>query len=306
MPDSLLLLHALIIRGSEPDCSATVKLGSVQKTALYIPTRSDKLGLQVEVRSVLLDRRTEFQRVQIVDTLTLGRVLLLDGHVQLSELDEHAYHESLVHVPLLSTSEPKRALVVGGGDGGVIREICRHKTIEHIDIVEIDKGVIDACLEAMPFISNGAFDDPRVHLHVGDAFAFVREASQPYDLIVVDCTDVYEDEDEALSQDLFTPEFYADLKRLLAPGGFVVSQADNLVFCPYSTRGAVDKFARVFANTGTYWCMVPSFGGFSGFVWGGDTATIRATFSGEQLGLRYLDETTYALALRDVPFSSEF
>ena len=193
MPNALLLLHIRIIRGSEAVCSSTVKLEAV----LYIPTRSDKLGLQVDVRATLLDRQTEFQRVQVVDTLALGRVLLLDGHVQLSEIDEHAYHESLVHVPLLSVPGARRALVVGGGDGGVIREICRHRSIEHIDFVEIDQGVIEACLEAMPFVSGGAFDDPRVRLHVGDAITFVREAREPYDLIVVDCTDVYEEEDEA-------------------------------------------------------------------------------------------------------------
>lgn len=273
---------------------------------LYIPTRSDKLGLQVEVRSVVLDVQTEFQRVQVIDTLTLGRVLLLDGHVQLSELDEHAYHESLVHVPLCSAGEARRALVVGGGDGGVIRELCRHRTIEHIDMVEIDPGVIEACRTDMPFVSDGAFDDPRVHLHIGDAFAFVKSAVEPYDLIVVDCTDVYEETEEALSADLFTAEFYADLRRLLAPSGFVVSQADNLVFCPYSTEGAVEKFKSSFANVGTYWCVVPSFGGFSGFVWGSSANAPSATLPPCVDGLRYLNATTYALAMGPVPFSSAF
>jgi spermidine synthase len=173
-------------------------------------------------------------------------------------------------------------------------------------MVEIDQGVIDACLEAMPFVSDGAFDDPRVHLHIGDAFAFVGEASEAYDFIVVDCTDVYEEEDEALSQDLFTPQFYADLKRLLSPKGFIVSQADNLVFCPYSTEGALNKFSSTFANTGQYWCIVPSFGGFSGFVWGSDGATVSQTYSARIEGLRYLDATTYALAMRPVPFQSQF
>lgn len=278
----------------------------VQRTALYIPTRSDKLGLQVEVRSTVVDRQTEFQRVQVVDTTTLGRVLLLDGHVQLSEIDEHAYHESLVHIPLCSVAAPRRALVVGGGDGGVLREVCRHGSIEQVDMVEIDPGVIDVCREAMPFVSAGSFDDRRVRLHIGDAFAFVKAATEPYDLIVVDCTDVYEEEDEALSMDLFTPEFYADLKRLLAPGGFVVSQADNLVFCPYSTDGAVAKFRSVFRNVGTYWCLVPSFGGFSGFVWGSDTAMVSPEYRCDLSGLRYLDETTYSLAMREVPFRSRF
>lgn len=280
----------------------------VQKTALYVPTRSDKLGLQVEVRDVLLDRETEFQRVQVLDTLALGRVLLLDGHVQLSEIDERAYHESLVQIPLLSIEGPKSALVVGGGDGGVARELCSHKGIGHIDLVEIDAGVIEACKSAVPFVSEGAFDDPRVQIHVADAFEFVKEADSPYDLIVVDCTDVYEEEGQALSQDLFTRGFYEDLKRLLSPQGFVVSQADNLVFCPYSTEAAMEKFRAVFPATGCYWCIVPSFGGFSGFVWGSHGAQIATVFDAEKAprGLSYLDAATYALAMRPVPFTSGF
>jgi spermidine synthase len=278
----------------------------VQKTALYIPTRSDKLGLQVEVRETLVDVQTDFQRVQVVDTVALGRVLLLDGHVQLSELDEHAYHESLVQVPLCSVESPTRALVVGGGDGGVLRELCRNRSLSEIVMVEIDEGVIKACREAMPFVSAGAFDDPRVNVQIGDAFDFAKRAQGEYDLIVVDCTDVYEEEDEALSEDLFTPEFYADLRRLLSDKGFVVSQADNLVFCPYSTEAARAKFEGAFDATGSYWCIVPSFGGFSGFVWGSKGASVSATLHNPPTGLRYLDATTYALAMKPVPFSSCF
>jgi spermidine synthase len=123
---------------------------------------------------------------------------------------------------------------------------------------------------------------------------------------VVDCTDVYEEEESALSMDLFTPEFYADLARLLSDKGFVVSQADNLVFCPYSTDAARAKFASAFPVTGSYWCVVPSFGGFSGFVWGSKGSSLSPTLGGVPSGLRYLDATTYALAMRPVPFESRF
>ncbi len=278
----------------------------VRKTALYIPTRSDKLGLQVEVRESVLDVQTEFQRIQVLDTLALGRVLLLDGHVQLSEIDEHAYHESLVQIPLTSVKEPRRALVVGGGDGGVLRELCRHSSLVRIDMVEIDGGVVEACRETIPFVSAGAFDDPRVQVHIEDAFAFVKHSKDSYDLIVVDCTDVYEEENTALSMDLFTREFYEDLRRILSDQGFVVSQADNLVFCRYSTEAALQKFADVFPTTGTYWCIVPSFGGFSGFVWGSNGSTLSPVFGAAPEGLRYLDATTYALAMRPVPFTSDY
>jgi spermidine synthase len=269
---------------------------------MYVPVRSDKLGLQVEVLDTVFSAVSEFQRIEVVETATLGRVLLLDGHVQLSELDEHAYHESLVHVPAMSVPVLRRALVVGGGDGGVVRELCRHPSVQHIDMVEIDATVIEASREAMPSVSGGAFDDPRVHVYIEDAFAFVKNSSARYDLVVVDCTDTYEEEEGELSESLFTREFYEDLRRLLAPGGFVVSQADNLVFCPYSTRDAVRRFSEVFASVGTYWCIVPSFGGFSGFVWGCDGGSLSPVVGNLPEGMRYLDATTYALAMSPVPF----
>jgi spermidine synthase len=162
--------------------------------------------------------------------------------------------------------------------------------------------VIEASKEAMPSVSGGAFDDPRVHLYIEDAFAFVKQADEKYDLVVVDCTDTYEEEEGELSEGLFTREFYEDVRRVLSPGGFVVSQADNLVFCPYSTRDAVRRFSEVFASVGTYWCIVPSFGGFSGFVWGSDGGSLSPAIGDAPAGMRYLDATTYALAMRPVPF----
>jgi len=162
---------------------------------LTIPIRSDKLSLSVQVKSHLSHRQTEFQTIDVYDTEAFGRVLTLDGHIQLTELDERAYHESLVQVPLLSIQNPISALVVGGGDGGVLREICKHSSIQHIDMAEIDSGVVEESKLHLPFVSGGAFEDPRVHLHITDAFAFVKASTRKYDLIVVDSTDVYEEED---------------------------------------------------------------------------------------------------------------
>ena len=111
---------------------------------LTFPIRSDKLTMTASVREQLLHRQTEFQTIDILDTEVFGRVLLLDNHIQLTELDEHAYHEALVQIPLLSMDQPKTALVIGGGDGGVLRELAQHPSIEHVDMVEIDSGVIEA------------------------------------------------------------------------------------------------------------------------------------------------------------------
>ena len=258
------------------------------------------------IKETLHDSQTEFQRVTIVDSEVFGKALLLDGHIQLTDFDERAYHEALVQIPALNLPSVKKALVIGGGDGGVIRELCRHASMERVDMVEIDRGVVEACKAVMPGLSAGAFDDPRVHLHLMDAFKFVKDASEVYDLIVVDSTDTYEEEEGEISEMLWTAEFYSDLLRLLSPDGIVVTQADNHVFCPYSAEEVLDLFGKVFATKGFYYALVPSFGGYSGFVWGSKgrvpSATWQPGFEGK-VELKYLNPTTYNLGFSDLRFS---
>lgn len=261
--------------------------------------------MTVAVREHLLSRKTQFQQIDILDTEVFGRVLLLDNHIQLTELDEHAYHEALVQIPLLSMTEPKSALVIGGGDGGVLRELAKHKTIEHVDMVEIDAGVIEASRECLPGLNDGAFCDPRMHIHVADAFPFVKGAQRKYDLIVADSTDTYEEEDGALSEMLFTDEFYRDCFSTLSDTGILVTQADNLLFCPYSLENIQAMFDRVFPKTGSYQAIIPSFGGFSGYCWaskGGDISPSFPASRAEVLELRYLNEITWKYAFAKLAF----
>lgn len=261
--------------------------------------------MTASVRAHLHHRETEFQTIDIFDTDAFGKVLLLDNHIQLTELDEHAYHEGLVQIPLLSMDQPRSALVIGGGDGGVLRELAKHSSIEHVDMVEIDSGVIEACREHLPSVSDGAFDDPRVHIHVADAFPFVKRASRTYDLIVADSTDTYENEGGALSEMLFTDEFYSDCRRILSDQGILVTQADNLLFCPYSLEGIQSMFARVFPKTGSYHAVIPSFGGFSGYCWASKwTEVVRdyPTENAADIDLRYLNQATWGYAFEKLSF----
>lgn len=261
--------------------------------------------MTASVREHLLSRKTDFQQIDILDTEVFGRVLLLDNHIQLTELDERAYHESLVQIPLLSMNAPKNALVIGGGDGGVLRELAKHKSIEHVDMVEIDSGVIESSREYLPGVSNGAFDDPRMHVHVADAFPFVKQTNLKYDLIVADSTDTYEEEDGALSEMLFTDEFYRDCFNALSETGILVTQADNLLFCPYSLENIQAMFARVFPVTGSYQAIIPSFGGFSGYCWASKGALMAERFPIEkaaQLNFRYLNEATWSYAFAKLAF----
>ncbi|CAN5436102.1 polyamine aminopropyltransferase [soil metagenome] len=269
-----------------------------------MPIRGDRLSMNVGVREHLVSRTTEFQTIDVYETEILGRALLLDGHIQLTTFDERAYHECLVQIPMLSLPNARRALVIGGGDGGVLRELVKWPNLERIDMVEIDRGVIEVSQDHLPSVSDGAFENPRVNLTIGDAFEFVKTATEPYDLVVSDSTDVYEGEEGNLSEMLFTEGFYRDIRRLLAPGGIVVTQADNSVFCPYSLEAISAEFGRVFPFVGSYFGLVPSFGGYSGFCFASEETRLRQDFQPPAyLDLVYLNETTYQLALNPPKFS---
>lgn len=269
------------------------------------PIRSDKLGMTVKVDRVLCDVQSPYQRIEIVDTPVFGRALFLDGHIQLTELDESAYHECLVQIPLLSMQSPRRALVIGGGDGGVIREILKHSSIQSVDMLEIDRLVIDSCRQHMPFLSAGAFDDPRLNLVIGDAFENIKALHPGYDLIIADATDVYEEEEGELSEALFSEDFYRSLRDLLSDTGLLVTQADNLLFCPYSLEDVMLSFDRAFPSSGSYWGIVPSYGGFSGFAWAGRTLGPLPTWPDTVQGveLKYLTPATWPLAFTPLPFT---
>ncbi|HLK13998.1 MAG TPA: hypothetical protein VKT78_04270, partial [Fimbriimonadaceae bacterium] len=166
----------------------------------------------------------------------------------------------------------------------------------------IDQAVIDTCREHLPTVSSGAFDDPRVKVHVADAFGFVEAATSAYDLIILDSTDTYEDEVGELSEALFTSAFYKDCARALAPGGYAVTQADNPVFCAYSLEEIRRQFATAFPCTGSYLGLVPSFGGYSAFFYGSSSKPLRPTWDASWTESSYLTAATYNLALSGLTF----
>lgn len=267
--------------------------------------------MTVKVKEVLADEQSPFQRIEVVESEEFGKFLLLDGHIQLTTFDEFAYHEALVQIPLLNLPQATSALVVGGGDGGVLRELCKSSALSEIEMVEIDEAVIRISREVLPTLSNGAFEDPRVKLQIGDAFPFVKSKKECYDLIVVDSTDTYEEETGEISEALFTQEFYQDCLRALKPGGIVVTQADNSVFCPYSLEEIRAAFAEVFPVVEDYFGIVPLFGGYSAFVVGTNGSTLHKRWedipSVNRPGtaapsFRYLTPSTYDLAFNPPRF----
>ena len=270
------------------------------------PLRGEKLSIIVQTSDHIYHQRSEFQTIDIYESEVFGRILFLDGHIQLTTFDERAYHESLVHVPLLNYPHATKVLVIGGGDGGVLRELVKHPNLQQIDIVEIDALVIEACKLHLPSLSQNAFSDPRVHLHIEDAFAFIKQKRHQYDVIVADSTDTYEGEDGALSEQLFSETFFRDCFEALKSDGMLVTQADNPVFCPYSLTQIRDQFLAIFPQVGSYISLVPSFGGYSAYCYGSKAKLLadQWDFADTIVKLNYLNAATYNLAFSELNFKA--
>ena len=182
---------------------------------------SKHVKFSVQVERQLYSAQSEFQRIDVFDSKEFGRFLTLDGIMMLTERDEFIYHEMITHVALAVHPNPERVLVVGAGDGGVIRELCRYSHIKHIDLVEIDAMVVEVAREFLPQTSC-SLDDPRVHIHFADGLKHVRRCEDVYDIIIVDSTDPF-----GPGEDLFTKEFYGNCYKALKEDGIMVNQHES-------------------------------------------------------------------------------
>lgn len=221
-------------------------------------------GQRFRVLRELARVRSAFQDIAIVETGTHGRVLVLDGVIQITEADEFVYQEMLAHVPLIAHGEARRVLIIGAGDGGVLRRVLQHRGIERAVMVEIDGEVIRLCREHMPGISGDAWNDPRAEVIVGDGIAHVREAAAAsYDAIIVDSTDPI-----GVGEVLFTDAFYANCARILTPRGVVVNQCGVPFMQGDELRETSLRRAKSFADVSAYVAAVPTYvGGFMTLGW---------------------------------------
>jgi spermidine synthase len=183
--------------------------------------QEDAHGMKWKLKARLFKGRSPFQTVEVVETVTHGKMLLNDGLVMITERDERIYHEMMAHVPLFTHPHPKDVLVIGGGDGGTIREVLRHPSVKRAVLCEIDAMVVDACREWIPQTAH-ALSDPRVHVHIADGVAFLKETADRYDVILVDSTDPM-----GPATPLFGKDFYLDVFDTLTDDGLVVAQAES-------------------------------------------------------------------------------
>ncbi|GGL58645.1 polyamine aminopropyltransferase [Sporolactobacillus putidus] len=187
----------------------------------FTEKHTENVTFSIKVDRQLYCGRSDFQRIDIFESKEFGRFLTLDGYMMLTEKDEFIYHEMIVHVPMAVHPAVKRVLVIGGGDGGAVRELVRYPSIEQIDLVEIDRQVVDVCRKYLPQTAS-RLDDPRVTIYYEDGLKFVRTRENVYDLIIVDSTDPF-----GPGEGLFTKEFYGNCYKALTAEGLMVNQQES-------------------------------------------------------------------------------
>ncbi len=190
----------------------------------YTEKQTPNYGITAKVKETLYTATTPFQELAVIDTVEFGRMLVLDGMVQTTIRDEFVYHEMIAHPALTAHPNPKKVAVIGGGDGGVIREVLKHSTVEKAVLVEIDEEVILASKKFLPEIA-GALDDPRVEVLVTDGIQHIRDTKNEYDVILVDST-----EPVGAAVGLFSESFYANIYEALTDDGIMVAQTESPLF----------------------------------------------------------------------------
>lgn len=251
-------------------------------TTTFLETLYDGYGQSYTVEEILFEQQTDSWHLIIFRNKEFGTVMALDGIIQTTERDEFIYHEMLTHVPLFAHGNAKRVLIIGGGDGGILREVLKHPEVEHATQVEIDQSVIDMCKTYLPKHSNGAYDDPRANIVIADGIEFVCETDEKFDVIISDCTDPV-----GPGEVLFSSRFYEGCKRCLNDGGVFVAQNGVVFMQVDEVQTTRRRLSPYFADQTFYCTAVPTYiGGNMTLAWGADDAALR-NVSVEVLGQRF-------------------
>lgn len=208
-----------------------------------------------EVDKVLYKGKSAFQDIMVFENPFFGRILVLDGVVQITERDEFFYHEMLAHVVMSSHPDPKRVIVIGGGDGGTVREVLRHKSVEKVYFIEIDEAVLNVSKKFFPRVACG-MNDKRVEIKCMDGAEFVKGRNSDIDVVIVDSTDIV-----GFAKSLFTKKFFGSIKRCLAPEGMFVTLSESLHFHKEIVKEVQDTMRQVFPIVDLYTAPLATYAG---------------------------------------------
>jgi spermidine synthase len=236
-------------------------------------------GNSYKVSRVLHSEQSKWQKIEVLETEAVGRLLLLDGKTMVSDKDEFVYHEVMSHIPMMVHPQVKHVLIIGGGDGGLVSEFVKWKEIESISLVEIDQRVVEVCQEFFPKCTKG-LQDPRVTIFTQDGIEFIKQYENHFDIIIVDSTDPVD-----FAQGLFTQEFYANIKRALTANGIMMAQTENPFFDEYSIKDIYDNLRASFPIVESFAAPMPI---YPGCYW--SFAFASKTLHANQLQTSKLDE----------------
>ena len=217
--------------------------------------QNENAAMTYKVKETLRTEKTKYQELAILDTYEFGRMLVLDGIVQTTIRDEYAYHEMITHVPLFTHGNPKKVLVVGGGDGGTIREILKHKSVEKAVLCEIDDRVVELSKKYLPEISS-KLSDPRVEVFIGDGIKYVKEHKNEFDVAIIDSTDPI-----GAAEGLFSASFYKSVFDCLREDGIFTAQTESPFYSPEIVKKVYSDIKSVFPITKLYMGNVPTYPG---------------------------------------------
>lgn len=252
---------------------------------------TDEWGFHVRSARELERFQSEFQAVEVHDTVPFGKLFRLDGHFMTSEKDEFFYHENLVHPAALTHPEPRRVLIVGGGDGGSAEELLKHPSIESVTLAEIDASVVAISRRYLSAVHHGALDDARLVLKIGDGFEYVRSGTERFDLIVLDLTDP-----GGPSEALYTPDFYRACAARLARAGAMTLHIASPIAHPARIRSTLASLRQAFAVVTPYLVSIPLYGG----LW--MMACASATLDPRTLSADEVDRRIAARGLHDLHY----
>jgi spermidine synthase len=217
--------------------------------------------LKIKITKSLEKTKSEFQEIEVVESVSFGRILLIDGVIMLTEADEFCYHEMIAHVPLCVHKKAQKVLVIGGGDGGTVREILKHDNVKEVDICEIDEKVIEISKRHFPYLAN-SFDNPKVKIYCKDGNEFVKAHKNEYDIIIVDSSDPI-----GPAEVLFRKEFFEAMFQALKDDGIVVTQAESFFYHPGIIKSLFSFIRDIYPISEYYYTLVPTYpSGVIGFT----------------------------------------
>lgn len=245
----------------------------------------ENLKIDYRIKEIVFEAKSPIQHVMILDSYSFGRMLVLDGAVQTTSLDGHIYNETISHVPLSIHPNPKKVLIIGGGDCGVAKEVCKYANVEQIDVVEIDQMVVEVCLKHLPEVSGG-LSDPRVRFIFEDGVKYLQKTATKYDIIIVDSSDPI-----GPAEVLIEKSFYQSIFNALQDDGLMVCQSQSPIFHEEVMEKIFERVRDIFPKTKMFTAVVPTYpGGLWSFTLGSKDYVLPNSGQKKELDTLYVNK----------------